>query len=143
LRTRSLSIRFFSNNSLRPFFCPRSENTSALGRIDLAIADRLGQASGSTITLDDNAAGWGWNVGRAAGRGRKAVSGRMDLLSTLVHEVGHLLGRDHAEGGVMAETLAPGVRNVDPGLVLVPAPSRFAFASLRRHGRRLHAAARG
>ena len=35
-------------------------------------------------------------------------SGRMDLLSAMVHEVGHLLGHDHAEGGVMAETFPGG-----------------------------------
>src|SRR5262249_51747497 len=39
-------------------------DTSALRGIDVRIADlgglTLGQASGSTIWLDDNAAGWGW-----------------------------------------------------------------------------------
>src|SRR5207253_2282613 len=44
------------------------EDTSRLGHLDLVIADlggdRLGEASGTTITLDDNAAGWGWDVGR-------------------------------------------------------------------------------
>lgn len=136
-------------------------DTSRLGRIDLAIADlggaRLGEASGSTITLDDNAAGWGWNVGRAAGRGRKSVSGRMDLLSALVHEVGHLLGRDHAEGGVMAETLAPGVRQIatnrvivadttsgrDHPLAAIPgASSRFSLRTFRGHGWKTRVTAR-
>ena len=89
-------------------------DTSALGQIDIAIADlggdRLGEASGSTITLDDNAAGWGWSGARS----RRGMAGRMDLLSALTHEVGHLLGHNHAEGGVMAETLAPGVRQALP-----------------------------
>ena len=123
------------------------EDTSRLGHLDLAIADlgggRLGEASGSTITLDDNAAGWGWNMGRAAGRGRRASSGRMDLLSAVVHEVGHLLGHDHTEGGVMAEALAPDVRQVvaDPGLS--HASSRPAIEAFRVHGRRPRATARG
>ena len=109
----------------------RGADTCRLGHIDLVIADlggnRLGEASGSTITLDDNAAGWGWDVGRTAGRGRKALSGRMDLLSALTHEVGHLLGHDHAEGGVMAETLAPGVRQADADSGLVAPESSPAF----------------
>ena len=34
----------------------------------------------------------------------------MDLLTVLVHEVSHLLGLDHADDGVMSETLAAGTR---------------------------------
>jgi subtilisin family serine protease len=34
----------------------------------------------------------------------------VDLLTVLVHEVGHLLGKEQEVGGVMAETLSPGTR---------------------------------
>jgi hypothetical protein len=34
----------------------------------------------------------------------------MDLLTVLMHEFGHLLGRDHDGAGVMEESLAPGER---------------------------------
>jgi Matrixin len=44
---------------------------------------------------------------RPANRGGRK---RMDLLTVLMHEVGHILGRDHTAGGVMAETLATGTR---------------------------------
>ena len=37
----------------------------------------------------------------------------MDLLTVLMHELGHLLGHDHDADGVMAETLAAGVRHTD------------------------------
>ncbi len=36
----------------------------------------------------------------------------MDLLTALAHEIGHLLGQDHADDGVMAETLMAGTRRM-------------------------------
>src|SRR5262249_56832355 len=79
----------------------------------------LGLALGHTITLDDNASGWGWFVDRTPrsdsefrdGRDHGQV-GHMDALTVLMHEVGHLLGHDHAEGGVMSEALFAGVREL-------------------------------
>jgi hypothetical protein len=96
-------------------------DTSALGNIDVRIADlgglTLGQAGDGVITLDDDAAGWGWFVDRTARsdseftrRGNQGEKNRMDLLTVLTHEVGHLLGYEHEAGGVMEETLAAGVR---------------------------------
>jgi hypothetical protein len=72
---------------------------------------------GGVVWLDDNAAGWGWfvdatprNDSEFATPGDQGEAGRMDLLTVLEHEVGHLLGRDHAAGGVMQETLDAGMR---------------------------------
>jgi uncharacterized delta-60 repeat protein len=95
-------------------------DTSALGPIQLQIANLGGRtlafASGHTITLDDNAAGWGWFVDKTPRSdsefrtpGNQREQGRMDLLTVLTHEVGHLLGQDHGEG-VMDETLSAGTR---------------------------------
>ena len=48
----------------------------------------LGWTDGSSILIDANAAGFGWNHGTVV------QAGRMDLFSTIVHEFGHLLGRE-------------------------------------------------
>src|SRR5207244_10262593 len=96
-------------------------NTAALGAISVQIGDlsgaTLGLASGHTITLDTNAAGWGWFVDRTPGSdseflrpGDQGEQNRIDLLSVLMHEVGHLLGREHDADGVMGATLVAGVR---------------------------------
>ncbi|MBY5161789.1 choice-of-anchor D domain-containing protein [Salsipaludibacter albus] len=77
----------------------------------------LGLADGATIELDTNAAGWGWHVGDGP-----VVEGSVDLLTVLLHELGHVLGLDHQDGGVMAAVLAPGVRWVlDAASVAPPA----------------------
>jgi len=86
----------------------------------------LGQSLGQTILIDRDAAGFGWFVdltpwddeefmGSAGGGDLIAVSGgkadgRMDLLTVVMHELGHLLGYDHSESGFMQPTLAAGIR---------------------------------
>ena len=77
----------------------------------------MGLASGHTIWLDDNAAGWGWFVdptpeddSEFTTPGNQGEQRRMDLLTVLEHEVGHLLGFEHEVSGVMQETLIAGTR---------------------------------
>ena len=67
----------------------------------------LAQAVGTTIRLDVDAAGWGWstNLGHVA-------ANRMDLLTVLTHELGHVLGYRHDDRGVMTPTLAAGHRDI-------------------------------
>jgi uncharacterized delta-60 repeat protein len=104
-------------------------DTSTLGAIDIRIADLGGTILGladelhHTIWLDANAAGWGWFVDKTPWEdsesrkpGNQGEQHRMDLLTVLEHEVGHLLGFEHAQTGVMQDTLAAGVREWPNGL---------------------------
>ena len=82
---------------------------------------QLAQASsdGKTIYVDPTAAGHGWFVDTTAGQDQEfingvganaAVVGKMDLLSVVMHEIGHQLGFAHGENGLMHDTLASGIR---------------------------------
>jgi hypothetical protein len=70
---------------------------------DLA-GDMLGYASGRTVQIDRDAAGHGWSLG-----GLDDSDARMDLVTVLTHELGHVIGFEHERSGfeVMDATLAP------------------------------------
>ncbi|QXE26036.1 parallel beta-helix repeat [Richelia sinica FACHB-800] len=90
----------------------------------------LGRTEGNTILLDSNAAGYGWFIDTTPTRDeefrRKSdqqsatakiqgdASGKIDLLTVVSHELGHILGFEHdlIEGSpdLMDETLTAGTR---------------------------------
>jgi hypothetical protein len=84
-----------------------------VSQVQIAVAPlpgtELGAQSGEQIWISPNAAGWGWSTGV----GRPAAS-RMDLVSVISHELGHVLGLPDIANphDVMGETLAAGVRRL-------------------------------
>ncbi|MEO6020891.1 MAG: hypothetical protein ABIP45_11650, partial [Knoellia sp.] len=88
----------------------------------------LAVASGNTISVDADAAGWGWSVSGSPD------SGTMDLFTALAHEYGHVAGFEHGSG-LMASTLGAGERRYNsadrkyppkPEPVVAPAPEPVA-----------------
>jgi len=108
--------------------------SGTLGNGGLSFADlpagAVGQTVGQTITLDTNAAGHGWFVDTTPGdnseylptsdpniwqaRAGTAAAGKMDMLSVLLHEYGHVLGIGHSadQHASMATTLTPSTRRL-------------------------------
>jgi hypothetical protein len=99
------------------------DQLATLRNLTVSVADlagsQLGFASGSSIWIDRDAAGHWWYIDPTPGDdsefrlpGDQGEQGRVDLLTLLVHEMGHVLGHGHsrATGAVMSETLPPGVR---------------------------------
>jgi hypothetical protein len=105
---------------------------TALAGVNVKVADLpsgvLGQAMDDTIWIDDDAAGYGWFVDSTpeddaeflalsgsslSARKDTAADERADLLTTVMHEMGHLLGYgDTAADDLMGAVLPLGVRRV-------------------------------
>ena len=80
----------------------------------------VGYADGSTIVLDVDAAGHGWFVDATPGddsefdtAGDQGEQQRVDLLTTIMHELGHVLGLEHGDDDELMEAhLATGIRKL-------------------------------
>jgi Ca2+-binding RTX toxin-like protein len=94
------------------------EQIKQLRQLNFEIGDLEGLALGQTdsgthtITVDINGAGYGWFIDRTPNQDREFVDnvasedsdayGKMDLLSVLIHEIGHYLGFDHDDSDDLA-----------------------------------------
>ena len=112
----------------------RDVRRSVAVRLDVANRSRWVRGHGAIVAivdqpcsswLDDNTAGWGWFVdptpwddSEFTTPGDQGEQGKMDLLTALAHEIGHLFGHDHEEDGVMIDTFATGIRR-PPGSTAV------------------------
>lgn len=104
---------------------------AVMAGVTLQVADLpdglLGEAVGKTILIDRDAAGYGWFIDstpaddlefaavsgphyQAAGSDSPAAQ-RVDLLTAVMHEMGHVLGYEHSDSlDLMHSTLSPGTR---------------------------------
>lgn len=111
-----------------------TEQQEQLSQVKVEVVDlegtTLGRTVGNTIYIDVNAAGYGWFVDETpldhseyqydsqlsliALPGSEAA-GLIDIWTVIRHELGHLLGYEHQDSGVMESTLDPGVRKLADG----------------------------
>jgi RHS repeat-associated protein len=75
--------------------------------------DLLALAYDDWILVDEDAAGHGWFLDPTPETDDDLDPSKIDLVTVLAHEMGHLLGLDHTESdGWMAPLLAPGTRRL-------------------------------
>jgi hypothetical protein len=134
------AVRRWSYGGLTPAeVATLNQTTVEIGDLPAGL---LGSTTAAGIQVDWDAAGHGWYVDAAADDEAEfrhllgsaelratsgAAAGRMDLLSVVMHEMGHLLGlEDRAEDGppfgLMESSLPPATRRLPPGSVPVWSP---------------------
>ncbi len=110
------------------WWAAQGEDVTALENASIELADLgqdgddhwiLGMTDGDTVTIDDDGAGHGWSTGMGGVSPHK-----VDLLSVLVHEMGHVLGMTDEDMGDMlavGERMMPGSGDTAIGNLPLPA----------------------
>lgn len=120
-------------DQIQPQLDPAQQNS--LAQVNIQVVDLQGDALGhvisNTIYIDTNAAGYGWFIDTTPFDHSEFVysseltlialedgpaANQIDLWTVIMHELGHILGADHAVEGVMQKTLDPGIRKL-PGFL--------------------------
>lgn len=134
----------------------RRTMAAALSKLNLAISDLppglLGTTTGTTISLDRDAAGFGWFIDATPGDDLEFVrtagltdlhligsgANSMDLLTVVMHEMEHYLGEGHNDEGLMDESLPAGTRRLPAGGISDAPLVDAVFAELVTTGTTLH-----
>lgn len=122
-----------------------AEQLALLNQATITIADLadgyLALTLGNTITLDTDAAGYGWFIDPTPWANEEfipnsslitdhaspwqlqaapgsAAEGKIDLMTVLMHELGHVMGLDHVSSAVDGTRLMAG--SIDPGIRRLP-----------------------
>jgi len=109
----------------------------AIGELaDATVGEAIGKRVNPTVTLSPTAAGYGWFIDLTPSdnteflptsnplewiaRPGSEAEGRMDLLTVLLHEYGHVAGLGHTVDShdLMASTLLPGIRRLPSSVEL-------------------------
>ena len=81
-----------------------------LGTIRFQVVDleglSLGRAVDATIFIDIDAAGHGWFIDKTPSDNHDVIDG-MDLLTVVMHEIGHVLGYVHGDFDLMMAPKVP------------------------------------
>jgi hypothetical protein len=80
---------------------------------DLDVQGYLGLTTPERIVIDDDGVGRGWSYDGQKTKNQEPRTS-YDLLTVVLHEMGHVLGHEHDEAAddLMAEMLQPGVRRL-------------------------------
>ena len=101
-------------------FAANYPNAAALKDVTFKLADLSGNVLavqiGNVIWIDQTAASCGWYVDETPYDDTDDTAltdaERVDLLSVILHELGHAAGLDHSDEGFMSESISTGVRRL-------------------------------